>query len=292
MSLLSRNLLLASATTALLLGPGCIYPADRGRALELRVDRLEGDNERLRNELATTRQELLPKIDAKIAEVTAALESLDRAARRSGADQAVLVQKTIEDVATLRGELEKQLFQLTELRSRMETLDTETEQKVLAILGPEAAARWEARKKLQELERPNDPKPFLELAQTRAQQGDVQVARRLYDEFVRKWPKHELTGDAVFGMGELWAREDKCREALFEYGKVIQEHPKSRSVPQAYLRSSECFARLRMPDESRLALEELVKEHPKSDAAKTARQRIAELDKKKPAKAPAKKGGR
>ncbi len=294
MSLLSRTLLYTSASAALLLGPGCIYPADRGRALELRVDRLEGENERLRGELQTTKQDLLPKIDAKIAEVTAALESLDKAARRSGADQAVLVQKTIEDVAALRGELEKQLFQLAELRSRMESLDTETEQKVLAILGPEAAARWEARKKLQELERPTEPKPFLELAEARAKEGDVQVARRLYDEFIRKWPKHELTGDAVFGMGELWAREDKCREALFEYGKVIQEHPKSRSAPQAYLRSSECFSKLRMADESRLALEELVKAYPKSDAAQTARGRIAELDKKKkPAPAPApKKGGR
>jgi TolA-binding protein len=289
MSTWPHRLLLSTASAALLVLPGCIYPADRGRALETRVDRLEGENQNLRAELQKTKDELLPRIDEKVAEVTAALESLDRASRRSGADNAVLLQKTLEDVAALRGQLEAQLFQLAELRSTLQRLDAETEAKVLAMLGPEAAKQWEARKKLQELERPDEPKPFLELADTRARAGEAQVARRLYDEFVRRWPKHELTGEAHFGMGELWAREEKCREALFEYGKVIQDHPKSRSAPAAYLRSSDCFARLKMADESRLALEELVKAHPGSEAGKTARARLAELDKKK---APPKRGGR
>ncbi|HYI01335.1 tetratricopeptide repeat protein, partial [Hyalangium sp.] len=61
------------------------------------------------------------------------------------------------------------------------------------------------------------------------------------------------------------------------------------SAPEAYLRSSDCFGKLKMTEESRLALEELVKSFPKSEAAKTAKTRLAELDKakKKPAPAPA-----
>ena len=275
----SRLTLASAAALALL--PGCIYPADRGRLLEARVDRLEGENQHLRDELQKTREEMLPKIDAKIAEVTRALETLDRAARRTGADTAVQVQKNIEDIAALRGQLEQQLFELAQVRSSLEKLDEQTEAKVLEMLGPEAQKSWQARRKLQELERPSEPAPFLALADEKAKAGEALVARRLYDEFLRRWPKHGLTGDAHFGLGELWAKEDKCREALFEYGKVIQEHPKSRSAPQAYLRSSDCFAALKMADESRLALEELVKAHPKSDAAKTAQGRLAELDKKK-----------
>jgi TolA-binding protein len=62
---------------------------------------------------------------------------------------------------------------------------------------------------------------------------------------------------------------------------VLEEHPKSSSAPDAYLHSSDCFKKLKMQEESRLALEELVKNYPKSDAAKTAKARLAELDKAK-----------
>ena len=46
--------------------------------------------------------EALPKIDAKITEMTKALESLDRASRSSGADIGVRLQKTIEDLGMRR----------------------------------------------------------------------------------------------------------------------------------------------------------------------------------------------
>ena len=278
----------AAIATVLLFG-GCFYPADRGKALEVKVQKLEGENDRLRGELERTRGEVLPRVDEKIQEVTRALETLDRASRRTDADTGVLVQKTIEDVAALRGELEKSQHRISELRAALETAQADLEKKMLSMLGPEAMKQHEARRKLEEIDRPNDPKAFLDVAHARAKAGDAPVARRLYDEFFKKFPKNELRGEAHFGLGEIWYGEDKCREALFEYGKVIQDFPKTTSAPQAYLRSAECFSRLKMNDEARLALEEVVKSHPKSEAAKTARARIAELERTSK-KSPPKKG--
>lgn len=270
---------------------GCFYPADRGRALEAKVDRLQGENDAMRRQLEETKATVdatLPKIDAKIAEVTRALDALDQASRRTDADTSVLVQKTIEDIATLRGQMETQLFELQTLRDQVAKVGEETDRRMMAFLSPEQLRAYEARKKLEGIERPKEPRPFLQLAEDKASAGDTTVARRLYDEFFKKWPNHELSGEAHFGLGEVWFKEEKCREALSEYGKVIQEHPKTKSAPQAFLRSSECFAKLKMNAESKLALEELVKAHPKSPAAKTARTRLAELEKP----APKKKGRR
>jgi tol-pal system protein YbgF len=283
-----NTLLRHTALVPVLLVGGCFYPADRGKALEVKLQKLEGENEQLRSELEQTRGEVLPRVDEKIQQVTRALESLDRASRRSDADASVLLQKTIEDVAALRGELEASQHRISELRAALDSTQADLEKKVLQMLGPEAQKQYESRRKLEEIERPNDPKAFLDLAQGRAKAGETTVARRLYDEFFKKFPKHDLRGEAHFGLGEIWYGEDKCREALFEYGKVIQDFPKTPSAPQAYLRSAECFTRLKMNDEARLALEEVVKSHPKSDAAKTARARIAELDKSK--KGTAKRG--
>jgi tol-pal system protein YbgF len=279
-----RRLVLFALLVAL---PGCFYPADRGRALEAKVDRLGAETAQMQAELKEARAQLsatLPKIDEKVAEVTKALQGLDTAARRKDADIGIQLQKSVEDLAQLRGQVETYLHKITEL----ETALGEQDKKLTAFQGAEAVKEAEAKKKAEELQRPTDKKEFLALAQDKARAGDVALARQLYTEFMKKWSKDPLVGDAHYGLGETYFSESRCREALFEYGKVVQEHPKASTAPDAYLRSSECFTKLKMKDESRMALEELVKSYPRSAAAKTAKERIAELD--KAAKAPAKKG--
>ncbi len=271
---------------------GCFYPADRGRALEARLEKIDATQARLQEELKQTRAQLdatLPLIDQKVAEVSKALQSLDTASRRTGADIGIQLQKTVEDLAQLRGQVETYLYKIGELEGALARTSDETEKRLLALKGDEALKEAEARKKAEELKRPTDKKEFLALAQEKAKAGDVTLARQLYSEFLKKWPKDALAAEAHFGLGETYFTEDKCREALFEYGKLLQEYPKADSTPNAYLRSSDCFKKLKMQEESRLALEELVKGYPKSEAAKTAKSRLAELDKAK--KAP-KKGNK
>lgn len=281
------------ALLSLLALSGCFYPADRGRALEAKVDRLSADNTRLTEELKQARAQLdatLPRIDEKVAEVTKALDSLEKGSRRNDADIGIQLQKTVEDLANLRGQVETYLYKIGELETALGKLTADAEKKQLAQQGADAVKEAEAKKQAEALKRPEDKKEFLALAQEKAKAGELPLARQLYSEFMKKWAKDPLMGEAHFGMGETYFTEDKCREALFEYGKVIQDFAKTPSAPQAYLRSSDCFAKLKMNEESRLALEELIKSFPKSEEAKTAKAKIAELDKakKKPAPAPPK----
>ena len=284
------------ALLALLSLSGCFYPASRGRALEAKVDKLSADNARMSEELKQARAQLdatLPRIDEKVAEVTKALDSLEKGSRRNDADIGIQLQKTVEDLANLRGQVETYLYRIGELEGSLGRLTTDAEKKQLAQQGADAVKEAEVKKQAEALKRPEDKKEFLALAQEKAKAGEVVLARQLYSEWMKKWAKDSLMGEAHFGMGETYYTESKCREALFEYGKVIQDFPKTPSAPEAYLRSSDCFGKLKMTEESRLALEELVKSFPKSDAAKTAKTRLAELDraKKKPAPAPAPKKG-
>jgi tol-pal system protein YbgF len=255
----------------------CFYPASRGRALE---DRIALEQEELR-EIRKKLEETLPKIDAKIGEVTKALEGLDRAAHRSGADIGVRLQKTIEDLGQLRGQVDTYLFKIGELEKGLKKLEEDTDQRLTELQGSEATKAAAARKKAEDLPKPTDKRQFLSLADTKAKEGDTLLARQLYAEFLKKWPRDELVGEAHYGLGETFFSEEKCREALSEYGKVIKEYSKTRSAPNAYLRSGQCFGRLNMKDESRLFLEEVVKNYPKSDAAKEAKVQLAELDKAK-----------
>lgn len=242
---------------------GCFYPADRGRVLEEKVQRLEAQ---LREESRLVREKLdstLPRVEEKLAEMNKALQSLDTAARRKDADIGVQLQKTVEDLAQLRGELETYLHRLEQLeRAR-----------------PGTVAPAEPPKKAEPLARPTDKQAFLKLAQDKARAGEVELARQLFTEFLQRWAKDALGGEAHFGLGETYFNARKCREALFEYRKVLEDFSKSPAAPEAYLRSADCFLELKMEPESRLALEELVRNHPRSEAAKAAKARLEALDK-------------
>jgi tol-pal system protein YbgF len=261
--------------------PGCFYPASRGRALEDRAAAQEQELKELEQKLSAT----LPKIDEKISEVTKALESLDLAARRSDADIGVRLQKEVEDLGQLRGQVETYLFRIGELEKSVKKVEENTGD----LQGTDAAKAAAARRKFDELAKPTDRAQYLALAHTNLKEGEYLVSRLLYEEFIKKWPKDELVGEAHFGRGETLYADDKCREALAEYGKVIQDYAKTRSAPNAYLQSADCFSKLKMKDEARLALEELIKTYPKSDAAKTARARLAAMDKSKKSASASKK---
>jgi len=254
--------ILLPAATALALS-ACFFPADRGQILESRVDQLKAKNDKLEAELKKTKDEL----SRTTAQLQEALEQLDKASRTTGANIGVKVDSTLQDVAELRGLIEAQQHKLSELEART------------AIPLP-ATLQAPPEPKKDELKRPDDPKDYLKLADDTVKGGDVDLGRKLYTELMKKWPKDDATGEAHFGLGETYFTEKKCREALYEYGKVIQDFPRAKSAPTAYLRSSDCFATLKMNAESKVALEELVKQFPKSDAAKTARTKLAELNKK------------
>jgi tol-pal system protein YbgF len=254
---------LVAATCAVLLS-GCFFPADRGRIVESRLDGLASDNVKLKAELAETRG----KLEDASTQLQTALDQLDRATRTTGANIGVKMDTALQDMAVLRGQIESQQQKIQELEGKLNAQPTAP-----------AVVNTPPEPKKEELKRPDDPKEFLKLADEKAKAGDQDLARKLYTEFMKKFPRDEGVGEAHFALGELFFGEQKCREALYEFGKVIQDFAKTKSAPVSYLRSSECFKQLKMADESRLALEELVKSFPKSDAAKTAKTKLAELRK-------------
>ena len=255
----------------------CFYPASRGRELEDKTARQEQEIKDLEQKIAAT----LPKIDEKIAEVTKALDSLDRAARQSDASVGVRLQKNVEDLGQLRGQVETYLFKIAELEKATKKFEENTDQKFGDLQGTDAGKAASTRRKFEELHKPADPKLYLAVADAKARDGDYALSRMIYEDFLRKYPKDQLTGDAHFGRGETFYSEDKCREALAEYGKVIQDYAKSSAAPNAYLHSADCFGKLKMNSDARLALEELVKSYPRSEAARQAKARLAALDKSK-----------
>lgn len=248
---------------------GCFFPADRGRLLEGRVDALTTENEKLKAELAATHKKQVEAQDA----LKAALEQLDTAARSTGANMGVKLDAALQDVAMLRGTLEATQHTVAELQAKLSSADRG------APAAPSAPTPAPEPKK-EELKKPNDPGEFLALAQSKAKAGDAEVARKLFADFLKRWPREAGVPDAHFGLGTLLLADKLHSEALYEFSKIIQDHPKADVTPDAYLGATDCFVALKMKDEAKLTLKELVKLFPKTDAAKTGKTRLAELEKK------------
>jgi len=248
-----------------LLLTGCFFNLERGVLLEERVRQLTQENETLQLEVKESQ-----------ARVSQALEQTEQWARQSGADIGVQMQRSVEDIAQLRGILELLEHRIQELEAAQTALHAKT-QSWTATPAPDTAGASGATAPRQAA-KPDEPKAFLKYAQEVLEQKDIEEAQALFNEFLRRWPKDSAAGEVHFKLGETYFEKKHWREALYEYAKVIQEFPKTASAPLTYLRSHECFKQLKKLPESKLALQELVRVHPKSAEAKKAAELLKSLE--------------
>jgi tol-pal system protein YbgF len=280
------------AALLLLLLPvsACWVSLERGRQMEERIARTEDENRLAVKQLDEQRSVLRDRVteaDRKIAEVQRKLDELNTAARRTGADLAVEVDKLREEVARLRGANEEEQHRIQALLAGLDKLRSDVEGRFAALKGAGALEEYEAKRKVEQLQLPTDKGAFLALAQEREKAGEKTVARELYQEYTRRWPVDPRAADAWFRVGELQYGAQRYREAILAYGKVAEGFPRSDKVPDAKLRAGESMVALGLPDDAKAIFEDVVRQYPKTTAAKNAKKRLGELAPKK--KAPAKK---
>ena len=84
-------------------------------------------------------------------------------------------------------------------------------------------------------------------------------------DFIAKYPKHSLAGNAQYWIGEAyWAQRD-YRQALVEFEKVSEYGP--AKAPDALVKVGLCHLRLRDVSRAQQAWQRVLREYPKSEAA-------------------------
>jgi tol-pal system protein YbgF len=260
--------------------PGCWVPIERGRQMEARIQRLEVqgvEQQRTMDEQREVVRDRVAKMDQKIQEVQTKIDELNQAARRSGADLGVQLGRLQEEFARVKGDLEVAQHKLAEVEKGVTALDQKTEGRFAALKGAGALDEFEAKKKLESIQRPTDKAAFLDLARDQETKGEKAVARALYDEFVRKWPADPRAADAHFRLGELWYGDRRYRDAILEYGKVAQDFPRSDKAPDALLRTAESMIEIDLKDDAKAILADIPRKYPNTSAATRAKARLAEL---------------
>src|SRR5207249_9298906 len=250
---------------SLLVCVACVTTKEEGEKMRARIDALEKD-------LKAERESRQAEQTAKLKQVQDALDALNRAARKSGADLAVDLEKAQNDVTALRGQIEV-------LQHRLDALEKTTQEQQKAL---EAANQFvvKRQKELDKAEHPTDRMAIYTLARQKLEAGQIARARELLQDFLTRFPKDELAPNAQYWLGETWYAEKKWNDAIVEFQKVLKEYKGSDKVPDALLKIGMSFQAQCDCQNALLFFDEVVQAHKSSPAAKAAHDRSAECKRK------------
>ena len=103
------------------------------------------------------------------------------------------------------------------------------------------------------------------------------IARSMWEEFQKSFPKHKLIPNTIFWQGECYYQVGKYDEAILKYQEVIEQHPKSDKYPAALLKQGVSFIRTGKKKPGAYLLEELIKRFPKAPEARQAKYYLKKL---------------
>jgi len=265
-----RKLLPVTLAALAALGSACVTTAQEGEQMRQDIAALKTD---LKNEVDKSnaeRAKAAAEQQQRQKQLQDALDQLSRASRKSGADMAVDLEKAQNDVATLRGQIEV-------LQHRLDALEKQSqdEQKTL-----QAASQFMAQRQ-KELDHPTDRVGLYNLARQKLDAGQPGQARPLFQDFLNRFPKDELSSNAQYWLGESYYAEKKWNDAIVEFQKVLKEYKGSEKVPDALLKIGMSFQAQGDCQNALLFYEEVQQSHKSSAAAKSAKDKAGECRKKK-----------
>jgi tol-pal system protein YbgF len=109
------------------------------------------------------------------------------------------------------------------------------------------------------------------------QRGRYDLARQGFEDYAEKFPRTDLSDDALYWAGECWSAQKKPREAIASFDKLFRTYPQSDKAPAAHLKKGIAHVELGEKAQAMVELNFVVNQYPGSDEAKSARQRLKSL---------------
>ena len=256
---------------AVLGGAACVTTAQEGEQMRQDIGALRTELKKEIDTASEERQKLSEEQAAKAKALQDALDTLNRAARKSGADLSVDLEKAQNDVTALRGQLEV-------LQHRLEAVEklSQDQQKALEAANQVLSKQ---QKDADRAEHPSDRMGIYTLARQKLDANQLPRARELLQDFLARYPKDELSPNAQYWLGETYYAEKKWNDAIVEFQKVLKEFKSSDKVPDALLKIGMAFEAQGDCQNATLFFEEVTQGHRNSPAAKTAREKAAKCRK-------------
>jgi len=107
--------------------------------------------------------------------------------------------------------------------------------------------------------------------------GDFDQAVRLFEEFLTKYPKTDLSPNAVYWTGESRFAQGRFDEAVLQFDRVIKEFPGSKKELNSLLRQGQAFEKMGDNRSARIIFQKILADHPHSAQARIATTRLKSI---------------
>jgi tol-pal system protein YbgF len=135
------------------------------------------------------------------------------------------------------------------------------------------------------------PQDIYQAAYLDFSKGSYALAIAGFREFLRRYPEHELAGNAQYWIGEAHYslargytnqnQADKARESLeqavTEFRRVVANYPRGEKVPAALFKEALTLIDLKQPALAQARLQYLIDNFPQAEETPLARDRLASL---------------
>ncbi len=272
---------------------GCASKGDLN-VVQSDVDEIKGRSFRLEKELAGIRSYVKDELAKQTKDVQTEAAKL----RTGTTDQLQGTQKDIDDLrkgtADLQANLDNLKVDMRSLSGKMDDLSLQVKKPGddLALLREDLERRLTAiDERLKKLEKAGEeaekkgggkdevqsPEAIYQQGLSALKGGNPQQARELLSRFVSAYPKHELTANAQYWIGETYYSEKNYEQAILEFQQLIKNYPTKEKVPAALLKQGMAFKELGDKKSARYVYNKLVDDYPGSAEAKLAKERLKEL---------------
>jgi tol-pal system protein YbgF len=161
----------------------------------------------------------------------------------------------------------------SELRDRVEGLEGDVALLKAKLAAVEASpSREGARPSLKA-----SPEDMYEDAYRSFQAKQYEEAREKMQEVIQTYPRHPLTGNAQFWVGETYYNQKDFENAILAYEDVILKYQDNQKVPAAMLKQAYAFSNIGENKAAEGILRELIARYPKADVAEKAREKLDAL---------------
>ncbi len=196
----------------------------------------------------------------------------------------------------LLGRVEALQHQLRQLQKKQREIYLDLDQRITRLQGengapPVAEAQPSSPGKASTEEAPPKPAGALSSAERRrmrqaydaayallqSPKRDYKKAAAAFQAFLKKYPRGELSDNALYWLGEIRFVEGKNEAALANFDELLQRFPDSEKVPGALLKKGYVLQALGRKAEARRTLQLLVDKYPEASVTRMAKARLKKL---------------
>ncbi|MDO9391741.1 MAG: tol-pal system protein YbgF [bacterium] len=119
-----------------------------------------------------------------------------------------------------------------------------------------------------------NPKKLYDASYLDITKGNYDLALAGFNEFIKRFPKHDLADNAQYWIGEGYYAQKKYEPALTEFEKVVGNYPGKDKEPAALYKIGLCLQEMSDKAKARQYWQLLVKKYPKSPEAALAKDKL------------------